>query len=64
MAWLKIEDPDKSWELLHAGLLWFKSRDGGYFSYAPVAEGWQGHREVWCSIDDYYCNSKYVLLEE
>ena len=65
MAWQKIDDPDKSWELLHAGLLWFK-RKGSYEHYDSArASEWTNCRHLWAtSRGERFPKSKYVLLEE
>lgn len=69
--WLKIDDPDKSWELLHAGLLWFKSRDASppnefyHYFHPECSQSWESCRHLWGAEDqDFYWDSKYVLLEE
>jgi len=66
VAWQKIDDPDKSWELLHAGLLWFKNTDDTYEHYSAArACIWTNCRDAWATADgENFPNAKYVLLEE
>ena len=68
MAWVRIEDRQKEWELMLAGLLWVKAgRDGEHYNhYSPAAaETWQQvpwHRQEW--FDSTNWRENYIQLEE
>lgn len=66
MAFVQITDPDKSWELLHAGLLWFRGGDEGYSPYTPaLILHWENARKLWGTPSgDTIPYDKYVLIEE
>lgn len=64
MAWQRIDDNAKAWELFKAGLLWFGAPPDDVFHYDSV-DSWR--REEWMQTQfngTTHHRPNYILLED